>query len=165
MTLQQLRHIKLWFAGRAGNWRLADYEIGELQEGFGDVDKLVAIDVHVHAERNAGEAPDPVTTEILEALSVAPDPFTVALVEGAAVHGERIDALMAAAAKGWEVDRMPVLDRSILRLATYELIAEPDVPVAVVIDEAVELAKQYSTEFSGGFVNGVLSTIARQVRP
>ena len=71
---------------------------------------------------------------------------------------------MAAAAKGWEVERMPVLDRSILRLATYELIAEPEVPVAVVIDEAVELAKQYSTEFSGGFVNGVLSTIARQVR-
>jgi transcription antitermination protein NusB len=102
--------------------------------------------------------------EILEALSVAPDPFTVALVEGVAAHGERIDALMAGAAQGWEVERMPVLDRSILRLATYELIAEADVPVAVVIDEAVELAKQYSTEFSGGFVNGVLSTIARQVR-
>jgi N utilization substance protein B len=105
------------------------------------------------------------TAEVLRALSVAPDPFTVALVEGAAQHEERIDALMAAAAKGWEVERMPVLDRSILRLATYELIAEPEVPVAVVIDEAVELAKQYSTEFSGGFVNGVLSTIARQVRP
>ena len=105
------------------------------------------------------------TAEVLAALSVAPDPFTVSLVEGAAQHEERIDALMAAAAKGWEVERMPVLDRSILRLATYELIAEPEVPVAVVIDEAVELAKQYSTEFSGGFVNGVLSTIARQVRP
>ncbi|MGD0380263.1 MAG: transcription antitermination factor NusB [Acidimicrobiales bacterium] len=104
------------------------------------------------------------TEEVLAALSVVPDPFTVALVEGVGAHEERIDALMAAAAKGWEVERMPVLDRSILRLATYELIAEPDVPVAVVIDEAVELAKQYSTEFSGGFVNGVLSTIARQVR-
>ncbi len=104
------------------------------------------------------------TAQVLAALSVAPDPFTVALVEGAAAHEERIDALMAAAAKGWEIDRMPVLDRNILRLATYELIAEPDVPVAVVIDEAVELAKQYSTEFSGAFVNGVLSTIARQVR-
>lgn len=104
------------------------------------------------------------TAEVLRALSVVPDPFTVALVEGVGAHEEHIDALMAAAAKGWEVERMPVLDRSILRLATYELIAEPDVPVAVVIDEAVELAKQYSTEFSGGFVNGVLSTIARQVR-
>jgi N utilization substance protein B len=104
------------------------------------------------------------TVEVLEALSVAPDPFTVALVQGAAAKQEHIDALMAAAAKGWEVERMPVLDRSILRLATYELIAEPEVPVAVIIDEAVELAKQYSTEFSGGFVNGVLATIARQVR-
>jgi transcription antitermination protein NusB len=104
------------------------------------------------------------TAEVLQMLSVAPDPFAVALVEGAAAYEERIDALVAAAAQGWEIDRMPVLDRSILRLATFELIAEPDVPVAVVIDEAVELAKQYSTEFSGGFVNGVLSTIARQVR-
>jgi len=104
------------------------------------------------------------TAEVLQTLSVAPDPFAVALVEGAAAHAARIDALVATAAKGWEIERMPVLDRNILRLATYELIAEPDVPVAVVIDEAVELAKQYSTEFSGGFVNGVLSTIARQVR-
>ena len=72
---------------------------------------------------------------------------------------------MAAAAQGWEVESgCRSSTRSILRLAAYELIAEPDVPVAVVIDEAVELAKQYSTEFSGGFVNGVLSTIARQVR-
>ena len=75
-----------------------------------------------------------------------------------------IDRMVAANATGWTIDRMPVLDRSILRLATYELIAEPEVPVAVIIDEAVELAKQYSTEFSGGFVNGVLATIARQVR-
>jgi N utilization substance protein B len=104
------------------------------------------------------------TAEVLGALSVPPDPFTVALVQGAAAHEQRIDSLMAAAAQGWEIERMPVLDRSILRLATYELIAEPEVPVAVVINEAVELAKQYSTEFSGGFVNGVLSTIARQVR-
>jgi transcription antitermination protein NusB len=104
------------------------------------------------------------TAEVLATLSVPPDPFAVSLVEGAAADRDRIDALVAAAAQGWEIERMPVLDRSILRLATYELIAEPDVPVAVVIDEAVELAKQYSTEFSGGFVNGVLSTIARQVR-
>ena len=102
--------------------------------------------------------------DVLQALSVAPDPFTAALVEGVGARAEHIDALVDGAAKGWDIERMPVLDRSILRLATYELIAEVDVPVAVVIDEAVELAKQYSTEFSGSFVNGVLSTIARQVR-
>ena len=102
--------------------------------------------------------------EVLHSLAVAPDPFTAALVEGVGAQAEHIDALVDAAAKGWDIERMPVLDRSILRLAAYELIAEVDVPVAVVIDEAVELAKQYSTEFSGRFVNGVLSTIAGQVR-
>ena len=72
-------------------------------------------------------------------------------------EAERIDELVSSAAVGWELDRMPVVDRTILRLATWELLARPDVPVAVVIDEAVELAKQYSTEQSGGFVNGVLA--------
>jgi N utilization substance protein B len=103
--------------------------------------------------------------EVLAGLSVSPDPFTVALLEGVDADSARIDELMASAAVGWEVSRMPVLDRTILRLATWELMDRPDVPVAVVIDEAVELAKQYSTEQSGSFVNGVLSTIAAQVRP
>ncbi|MGA2520171.1 MAG: transcription antitermination factor NusB [Acidimicrobiales bacterium] len=103
--------------------------------------------------------------EVLRALAVAPDPFATALVAGVAARAAEIDGLVAAAAEGWELERMPVLDRAVLRLATYELVADPATPVAVVIDEAVELAKQYSTEFSGGFVNGVLSTIARRVRP
>ena len=84
--------------------------------------------------------------EVLAALAVTPDPFAVDLV-GAWPPGPEIDALVAEAAEGWELDRMPVLDRAVLRLATYELVAEPGTPVAVVIDEAVELAKQYSTEF------------------
>ncbi|HTT86465.1 MAG TPA: transcription antitermination factor NusB [Acidimicrobiales bacterium] len=102
--------------------------------------------------------------EVLASLRVAPDPFAVGLVEGVVAHEARIDELIARASVGWDLARMPVLDRSILRLATYELLAERDVPVAVVIDEAVELAKEYSTEDSGRFVNGVLSTVARQVR-
>ena len=102
--------------------------------------------------------------EVLASLPVAPDPFAAQLVRGVAEHSGRIDALVAASAEGWELDRMPVVDRSILRLATYELIARAETPVPVIIDEAVELAKQYSTEASGPFVNGVLSTIARQVR-
>ncbi len=102
--------------------------------------------------------------EVLAALPVPPDPFTVELLEGVAAHAERIDELLAGAAVGWELDRMPVIDRTVLRLAGYELLARPEIPVAVVIDEAVELAKRYSTEQSGGFVNGVLATVARQVR-
>ena len=60
---------------------------------------------------------------------------------------------------------MPVVDRALLRMATYELLARPDVPTGAVISEAVELATQYSTEESGRFVNGVLATIAAVVRP
>jgi N utilization substance protein B len=104
------------------------------------------------------------SVEVLASLPVAPDPFAAQLVEGVAEHSGRIDALVAGAAQGWELDRMPVIDRSIVRVATYELIAHLETPVAVIIDEAVELAKEYSTEASGSFVNGVLSTIARQVR-
>ena len=102
--------------------------------------------------------------EVLAALAVAPDPFALRLVQGVVADEARIDQLIAQAAEGWELPRMPVLDRSILRLATYELLTEADVPVAVVIDEAVELAKQFSTEDSGRFVNGVLATVARRVR-
>jgi transcription antitermination protein NusB len=103
--------------------------------------------------------------DVLAGLSVAPDPFTVALLQGVQAEEERVDELVGSAAVGWELSRMPVVDRTILRLATWELLARADIPVAVVIDEAVELAKQYSTEQSGGFVNGVLSTIASEVRP
>jgi N utilization substance protein B len=104
-------------------------------------------------------------SDVMAALSVTPDPYTIALVNGVEADSGRIDELISSAAVGWELDRMPVVDRTVLRLATWELLARPDVPVAVVIDEAVELAKQYSTEQSGGFVNGVLSTVATQVRP
>ncbi|MHB8682463.1 MAG: transcription antitermination factor NusB [Acidimicrobiales bacterium] len=103
-------------------------------------------------------------SEVLSSLPFAPDPFAERLVRGVEREAERIDALVSDAAQGWELERMPAVDRALLRLAVYELLEEPAVPVAVVIDEAVELAKQYSTEESGGFVNGVLSTIAARTR-
>ncbi len=112
------------------------------------------------AEMKQSSLPD-----VMAALAVEPDPYTVTLVAAVADDAARIDDLVSSAAVAWELDRMPVVDRTILRLATAELLADPGVPVAVVIDEAVELAKQYSTEQSGKFVNGVLSTIAAQVRP
>lgn len=64
----------------------------------------------------------------------------------------------------WTIQRIPAVDRNILRLAIYELLERHDVPVAVVINEAVELAKRFSTEESSKYVNGVLSAIAKQVR-
>ncbi len=102
-------------------------------------------------------------------LSVAP---LIALVVGGRKAGTFVLwaslALMALSLYGisehWAVERMPAVDRAVLRLGSYELVYEPEVPTAVVISEAVELAKQYSTEKSGRFVNGLLARIAEQVR-
>lgn len=102
--------------------------------------------------------------EVLDALPAVPDPFALRLVLGVGSRREAIDSLVAEASVGWELDRMPIVDRTILRIATFELLEEDSTSVAVVIDEAVELAKEYSTESSSSFVNGVLSEIARKVR-
>jgi N utilization substance protein B len=88
-------------------------------------------------------------------------PFARELVEGVAAHLEELDALMGEHAEGWTVPRMPSLDRTILRVACFELLHREDVPTAVAIDEAVETAKELSTEDSSRFVNGVLGRIAR----
>lgn len=102
--------------------------------------------------------------EILEALPLDPDPYAEAAFTGVSGAQASIDALIEEFSTGWSVHRMPVLDRAILRLAVWELMARPDVPTAVVLDEAVELAKDYSTERSPAFINGVLDAIAANVR-
>ena len=84
---------------------------------------------------------------------------TLRLVEGVAEHATRIDELIDTHASGWSIDRLPDVDRAILRMAVFELLWADDVPDAVVIDEAVELAKALSTDDSPGYVNGVLGAI------
>lgn len=86
------------------------------------------------------------------------------LVEGVLAHTTELDASLGVTSANWTVDRMPVVDRAILRLGLYELRHEPDTPVAVVLDEAVRLAKTYSTQRSGSFVNGVLASLAAEER-
>ena len=81
------------------------------------------------------------------------------MVEGVATHLADLDGAIERASRGWRVDRMAVVDRCVLRLALFELL-HTDTPTAVVIDQAVELAKTYSTARSGRFVNGVLGAIA-----
>jgi len=103
-------------------------------------------------------------TDVIEGQVLPPDDLTQTLVTGVQHHGRQIDDLIASHAKGWTLQRMPTLDRNILRIGTFELLGRPDVPVAVVIDEAVELAKRFSTDDSGRFVNGVLAAIAPVVR-
>jgi len=90
--------------------------------------------------------------------------LTKELADGVEERRAHIDDLIASHSKGWTLERMPAIDRTILRIGTFELVERVDTPVAVVIDEAVELAKRFSTDDSGRFVNGVLAAIARTVR-
>jgi N utilization substance protein B len=110
------------------------------------------------------EARDISVTELLSDLPVEPDAYAVDLARGVETHCTEIDALLREYSEHWAVERMPAVDRAVLRLGCYELAHEPDVPTAVVISEAVDLAKQYSTKDSGRFVNGLLARIAEQVR-
>ena len=91
--------------------------------------------------------------------------FTRALVEGVSDHLEEIDRMVAAHSEGWTVDRMASVDRTVLRVAAYELSFGGQVPVGAAIDEAVRAAKDLSTEDSGRFVNGILGKIARELDP
>lgn len=88
------------------------------------------------------------------------NPYTAELVEGVAEHQGRIDEVIATYAEGWDLDRMPAVDRNVLRVAVYELLWRDDVPDSVVIAEAVRLVTDLSTEQSPAFVNGLLSRIA-----
>lgn len=80
-------------------------------------------------------------------------------------HRDEVDAALQQAAAHWPLERMSATDRAVLRAAIAELVARPGTPARVVIDEAVELAKRYGAEASGGFVNGILDRIARDTRP
>ena len=88
--------------------------------------------------------------------------FATQLVEGAVAHAERIDQLITAYASNWEIGRMAVVDRNVLRLGAYELLYLQDVPPKVCLNEAVELAKRFGNEESSKFVNGILDTIHKQ---
>jgi N utilization substance protein B len=101
---------------------------------------------------------------VVAELAVPPDEFTVALLAAVEDRQAEIDAMVGDAAIGWDIDRMAVIDRNVLRLAVAELLSFPEVPTAVVLNEAVELATGYSTDDSGSFVNGILATLAVRIR-
>jgi N utilization substance protein B len=108
-------------------------------------------------------------TEALEAEAnrAATDPERAAswlyareIVDGVIDHGEEIDETIQTYARGWTLERMPAVDRAVIRIAVWELLYNPEVSTAVAIDEAVESVKTLSTDESAGFVNGLLATIA-----
>ena len=89
--------------------------------------------------------------------------FVRSLVRGTEEHQEKIDQLIEQYSKDWKLDRMAAVDRNLLRLAIYEILYMPDIPSAVSINEAVELAKIYGSDESAKFVNGILGNLVRQV--
>ncbi|XVS62519.1 transcription antitermination factor NusB [Actinosynnema sp. CA-299493] len=119
-----------------------------------------ALDVLYEADLRGA---DPVTllSDRVGSTDVPPvNDYTIVLVEGVTAHRARIDDLISEHAEGWTLQRMPAVDRAVLRIGLYELLWAADVPDAVAIDEAVELAKGLSTDDSPRFVNGVLGRIA-----
>ena len=87
------------------------------------------------------------------------NPYTVAVARGVTQHAAHIDELISSHLQGWTLERLPAVDRAILRVAVWELLHADDVPEPVAVDEAVELAKELSTDESPGFVNGVLGQV------
>lgn len=115
--------------------------------------------VGVAEERAAAAASDPTAAPV--------NPYTLLVVRGVAENLDRLDDVISSHLREWRLDRLPAVDRAVLRIAVWELLHAPDVPPVVAVDEAVELAKQLSTVDSPGYVNGVLGQVvlvAPQVR-
>ncbi len=117
-----------------------------------------ALDVLFEAELRGS----PVLDLLAERTAMASPPvsaYAAALVRGVTAHQPRIDELIAKYAEGWTLDRMPAVDRNVLRIGIYELLWAPDVPDAVAISEAVQLARDLSTDASPTFINGLLARL------
>ena len=118
-----------------------------------------AVDILYEADLRGRDRLELLRERVADDTTPPVNEHTVRLVEGVAGHSARIDELIDRHAHGWSLERLPDVDRAILRMAVFELLWADDVPDAVVIDEAVELAKTLSTDDSPAYVNGVLGAI------
>lgn len=125
--------------------------------------RRTAIDILYQADVTATD-PEAVLASWVDA-GRALDPFTSELVAGVQAHRPEIDGMLERRSEGWAVDRMTALDRTILRVAVFELLHRPDVPPSVAISEAVQAASELSAEAASRFVNGLLGRIAGELRP
>jgi transcription antitermination protein NusB len=121
----------------------------------------VALQVLYQVEQNPGVSPEEIRRfiqrRLLEDRKLCD--FTEGLISGVKEHQARIDAMISQVAENWRLDRMAAIDRNILRLGAYEMLFCPEVPAKVAINEALELAKRYSTAQSSRFVNGILDRV------
>jgi N utilization substance protein B len=125
-----------------------------------------ALDVLYEADLRGESIPSVLASTLgrIEPPPPAHLPYAVSLVEGVADHADRLDELIASYAEGWTLDRMPIVDRNLARIAVYELLYVEEIDDAVAITEAVELARQLSTDDSPRFLNGLLGRIAEYTR-
>jgi N utilization substance protein B len=119
-----------------------------------------ALDLIFAAEAR-GQVGTDLLSEQIEAGEGPGNEYTTALVRGVGAHAARLDELLTTYAQGWTLDRMPAVDRNVLRLAVYEILYVEDVPDAVAISEALHLVRELSTDESPAFVNGILGNIVR----
>ncbi len=125
--------------------------------------RKAALDLLYESDIRKGSAAELLSKRVTEMEYEARE-FTKELIDGIELHKRKIDELIATYAQGWDMDRMPVLDRNILRLAIFELLWSQSVPEAVAISEALELAANFSTEDSSKYINGVLGKVL-EIKP
>ncbi len=92
-------------------------------------------------------------------------PYATELVDGLVAHHDELDQRISTQAQNWRMERMSLVDRNIIRIGAYELCFRPDIPAQVVINEALEVSKRFSSEESAPFINGILDGIAKDVKP
>ena len=120
----------------------------------------------IDVAKASGVSHQTVSRVINQDAKVAPETreYGLRLADAARARGAEIDRLIGECADRWDVDRLAVVDRIILRMSIAELMTQPDVPAKVCINEAVEIARKFSTEHSSRFVNGVLDAVARRLQ-
>ena len=116
-----------------------------------------ALDLLFEADLRGAQASDILKARPADELSEGA--YVSTLVDGVTLHRAKIDELIHTYAEGWDMDRMPAVDRNLLRIALFEILWEPGVDDAVAISEAVELAQELSTKESAGYINGVLGRV------
>jgi N utilization substance protein B len=118
-----------------------------------------ALDVLFEADQRGIDPVKLIADRLKEGTGPVLAEYSITLVEGVSAESERIDELLSTYSHGWTLDRMPAVDRAVLRLGAWELLFNDQVPDAVAIDEAVDLARSLSTDDSPGFVNGLLARL------
>jgi N utilization substance protein B len=117
-----------------------------------------AVDILFEAEQRKLPPVQVLADRVAQSDPAVPE-YTVSLVEGVTAHLDRIDELLSTYSQGWTLDRMPAVDRALLRIGAFEVLFADDVPDAVAVNEAVDLARSLSTDDSPAFVNGLLGRI------